>query len=223
VPELVEARREHRHHDHGQEQRRVAERLGGRGREPLVDQHPEGHRREGQHHRHDEHGREQHREGGGQPSGALRIGDRTAQPQREQGVRAPQLGLGPVRPAQQAERSQGALDELGDVLRPDQPAGGLPDPLGDLGEGPPPVDRAEHRVEQRRQGDDLPVPAPGERRGTPVARAWHLAEQLDAVGPGEDLLRLDRCRGHRGPSGVTAGCRTAGRRWRSRPRRCPAR
>ena len=72
---------------------------------------------------------------------------------------------------------------------PAQPA---PDEVRDLGVRAVPVDRVEHDIQQRRQLQDLPVPAPHQRRWGPVAGPHHLADELDPVDAGGGV---DQC-GH---------------------------
>ncbi len=192
VAELVEAGRQHGEDDDGEEQRRVAERLGRRRREPLGEQHPAGDRAERQHDRHDDQRREQDGERRRQPAGDARVGHDAAELQREQRVGPAELRLGPVGPEQQSERAQRRVHQLRHVLHPHQPPGRGTDLGGHLGQRPPPVHRPQHLLQQRRERDDLAVAATDQGRRMAVAGAGDLAEQLHPARPREDLLLHSR-------------------------------
>jgi len=146
VAELVEAGRQHRHRHDGEEQRRVAERLGGRGREPLVEEHPARDRTEGEHDGHDQQRGEEDGERRGQPPGHRRIGDDLPEPQGQQRVGATQLGLAAVGEAEQAEGSQRRGHQLPDVGPAHQPPRRGADRLGHLVDRPPAVDGLQQLV-----------------------------------------------------------------------------
>jgi len=166
--------------------------LGRRRRQALGEQHPRRHRGERQRHGHDDERREQHGERRGQPPRHRGIGDHTAESQAQQRLGPADLRLGAVGLAQQPERTQGGVDELPDVVRADQPPGGRADLGRDLLDRPPSVDGDQHLVQQRRQLQDLAVPAAGKRGRPAVAGPREFPEQLDALGAGQDL-------GARGP------------------------
>ena len=125
-------------------------------------------------------GCEQRRERGRDPSGHRRVGDDPSQAQRQQRVGLPELGLGAVGCAEQAERAQLGLGEEADVVLRHLTAVGRADHRGDLGEAALAVDGLEDQVEQRGQLDRLPVRASdqGRRRAVAGPRPAHRAGRV---------------------------------------------
>ena len=119
-------------------------------------------------------GCEQQGERGGDPPGRLRVGDDVLEPQREQRVRAADLGVGAVGLLEHTQGAQLAVDTGSRRPRSDtwRPIGG-PHGLRHLCRGAPAVDLLEHGVEQRGQLDRLAVATPHEGRSDPVAGAGH--------------------------------------------------
>jgi hypothetical protein len=113
VPELVEARRGDREHEHEQQQLRAVERVGGRPGDALVHEHEPEAGDERRDHRRDDPRVEQERERRRQPLRHLRVGDEHLPAQREQRVR-PRRRLVLV-PREQALRGE-LLAERRDVL-----------------------------------------------------------------------------------------------------------
>ena len=193
VPELVEAPGQHGHHEHEQQQVRPLEGVVRRGAEAPLEEHPADHQHEAEEHGRAHHRPEQHPERVGQPVGGGGVGDGHPELERQQRVRAPDLGLRAVGAPEQAERPQVAVDQRRDVGGAHVPAQPTPDHLGDLGAAAAAVDGVEDQVQQGRELQDLAIRPPDERGRLPIARSHHLADELDAVDAGGSVDQRGHC------------------------------
>ena len=188
MAELVEAGGEDGDGQHHEQQARSGERVMGGAGQAALDEHPPGD--PGEHRERDRHQdrMEERGERGREPSGALRVGDDGLEAQRQQRVAAPQLGVATVVGRGEPEPAQ-LVGQLVDVVRRDLAAGGSTDVGGQLVVPALAVQPREDGVEQRGELDDLAVASPGKGRRLAVARAGHLAHELDAGGAGRGALR----------------------------------
>ena len=198
---------------------------------PFPEQHPAGDGDEGEHDRHDDERVEEHGERGRDPAGDRRVGDHPAEAQRRA---AGPSGAAPARVPSGRRSSPSGRSEESSSCRTssgaDEAAGRVADRLGDLGDVRRPSTATSTWCSSGRQLDDLAVRAADQRGRPAVAGALHLAEELDAVGPGRHLgagARPAAGRPVAPPRVVMRGRslghgRTAGRQSPPRSRRCPA-
>ena len=197
VPHLVEGGRQHKGREHEQEDGRLVEGLAGRlGHAVLEEQPVVGE------HQADEGGEDQRREEEGPERRAESAGDalgdhRVAELQGEEGIELLDLGVRAVGARHQPQGPELGVDQGAHVVggdgTPDLPA----DVLGDLRQRVVSVGLLGHRVQERRELDDLPVTPAGDRRGRPEAGAFELPDQLGAVGEAGRARAVSRSGGHR--------------------------
>ena len=181
VAELVEPAGEHGHREHQQQQLGTLEGVvGGRG-QALLEEHPPGHRQEGEGHDRHQDRAEQEPERVGEPVGGARVGDGELELEPQQRVGPLQRRVGAVGEPDQSQGAQVLIDQPGDHLGGDAPAHRPADAVRDLGAGALPVDRLQHPVEQGGELQRLAVAAAHQGRWGPVAGPHHLPEELDAV------------------------------------------
>ena len=159
VAELVEAGRQHGDPDDGEEQRRVAERLGRGRRQPLAEQHPARDGDEREHHRHDDERRNS--TANGAVSRRVTAGSVTTRRNRSASSGSDRRSSGSV-PSARGSRPSGRSEESTSCRTSSaahQPPGRGADPSATSGDGPLPVHGDQHLVQQGRQLDDLAVRA----------------------------------------------------------------
>jgi hypothetical protein len=235
VAELVETGREDSNGENEQQQAGVGEGVVSGGRQPLDHENPPARGHEGCCHcRHDQR-MEEHSEGRRQLPRPFRVGDRVAEAHPQQRVSLPDARLGTIGKPEQPQRQQLALDQRLNIVGADQFPEAETRVFCDFCGVPLAVDGLQYEEQQIGQLDGLAIGAADQERRFPVAGAFGLADQLDAVcahgnpalmgidggrGGNRRAVRIGRPAGRNTHRGFTVLGRTAGPQWQLLNHRC---